>query len=69
VVPRSMFVFGVLAWNGSAFGLTARFADTTIQHMAPQTRRALLLTIAIAAGACRNVPRSATVTLTVAGMV
>ena len=64
-----VFVFGVLAWNGSAFGLTARFADTTIQHMERLTRREVLLTVAIAAGACSNVPRSATVTLTVAGMV
>jgi len=37
--------------------------------MARLTRRELLLTVAIAAGACSNVPRSATVTLTVAGMV
>jgi hypothetical protein len=38
-------------------------------HMARLTRRALLLTITIAVGSCRAVPQSATVTLTVAGMV
>jgi len=37
--------------------------------MARLTRRELLLTIAIAAGACRDTPQSATVTLTVAGRV
>ena len=39
------------------------------KRMARLTRRALLLTIAITAGSCRAVPQSATVTLTVDGMV
>jgi len=33
------------------------------------TRRELLMTIALAAGACRDVPRSATVTLAIDGMI